>query len=74
MAKKKIPDKKSWSMKKVSRLAYSVNQLVTATGLCRGFIYKAIADGKLKAKKAGTRTVILRSAALAYLKSLPDLT
>lgn len=71
-AKKTATHQRQRGLKKVFRLAYGVDELAIATGISRGVIYKALADGTLKAKKVGSRTVILRSAALAYLKNLPE--
>jgi excisionase family DNA binding protein len=57
----------------VDRLAYSVEEIAQATGTCRDGLYAAIRDGRLRAKKYGARTLILRADAEAFLQSLPDL-
>jgi len=53
-------------------LAYSIDELSTVTGLCRAKLYKDIASGKLEAKKAGSRTLVLHDEANRYLHDLPN--
>jgi excisionase family DNA binding protein len=54
-------------------LALSIAEVQLATGLGRTFLYEAIVQGKLPARKAGRRTVILRGDLEAYLDSLPKI-
>lgn len=54
-----------------ARLAYSVDELTSASCLGRSKIYEEIAAGRLKVRKVGKRTLILHGDALAWLKSLP---
>lgn len=54
------------------RLGNSVQDCVERTGICRSVIYADIAAGKLRARKRGSRTVILEDALLDYLRNLPD--
>jgi excisionase family DNA binding protein len=54
------------------RLAYSVDAFAELVGIGRTKVYAEIRDGRLRAKKLGTRTLIPGSAAHAYLDSLPD--
>ena len=53
--------------------AYSINQYSKVSGLGRSFLYEEIRNGKLEARKAGRRTVILHDEGQRYLKSLPAL-
>jgi len=54
-----------------SRTAYSVAEVMAQSGLGRDTIYKAIHQGRLKARKLGRRTVVLVSDLQAFLESLP---
>lgn len=53
------------------QLAYSIGGLVKVSGRGRSAIYQEIAAGRLKARKAGRRTVILHGEAVAWLEALP---
>ena len=53
-------------------LAMSVAQFVTLSGLSRSKAYELIKSGELATKKCGTRTLILRVDAEAFLASLPS--
>lgn len=53
------------------KLAYSVSDLVKASGRSRSAIYHEIGVGSLKARKAGRRTIILHVDAVAWLEALP---
>ena len=55
----------------VPQLAMSVEQAAEASGICRSAIYTAMRDGKLLARKSGSRTVILHSDLAKYLETLP---
>jgi excisionase family DNA binding protein len=54
------------------KLAFSVEELSAATGLCRDSIYEEIRAERLRAKKFGRRTLILAADAQAFLAALPD--
>jgi excisionase family DNA binding protein len=41
-------------------IAYSVLDAAAASGLSRSFLYNAMKNGELPAKKIGSRTLILR--------------
>jgi len=58
---------------KADRLAYQVDDLAEALGIGRTKLYAEIRDGKLKAKKLGSRTLIAATEAQAYLDALPDM-
>jgi hypothetical protein len=52
--------------------ALTISQIQEAGGPCRTKTYDLISSGKLKAKKDGRRTLILREDWRAYLDSLPE--
>lgn len=57
------------------QLALSIEQALAATGLGRTKLYEALKCGDLRAKKLGTRTLILQSdleTFLAGLQSYPS--
>lgn len=60
----------------VSRAAdvrmYTVRQTRELTGLGNTTVYGLLAEGLLKAKKAGSRTLVTGESIAAYLNSLPD--
>ncbi len=53
------------------KLGLSIDESCQASGLGRTKIYEAIGSGKLIAKKAGRRTIILPENLKAYLENLP---
>ncbi len=56
------------------RLAHSIDESCAIAGVGRTYIYSAIAAGDLTARKAGRRTLILRSDLEAWLADLPTAT
>jgi excisionase family DNA binding protein len=54
------------------KLAYHIEEASEAGAGSRSEIYEALRDGRLKARKRGRRTIILRDDLAAYLASLPD--
>ena len=56
-----------------ARLAYSISRLVRESDVSRSLIYEEIAAGHLIARKIGRRTIVRRADALAWLRSLPQL-
>ena len=54
------------------KLAYSIEEFSDVTGLGRTAIFDAINKGRLRAKKAGRRTLILKEEADRFLQSLPE--
>ncbi len=55
----------------LQREALSVSEACAVAGVGRTKIYQAINDGKLKARKCGKRTLILRGDLREFLASLP---
>lgn len=55
----------------MDKRAYSIEELVKNGPEGRTNIYKAIKEGRLIARKAGRRTVVLVEDYDAYLKALP---
>jgi hypothetical protein len=53
------------------KLAYTIPELVSDSGVGRSKIYEEIAAGRLKVKKLGKRTLVLHGDAIAWLASLP---
>jgi hypothetical protein len=52
-------------------LAHDVDELKSQGGPGRTFAFAEIKSGRLKAKKMGRRTIVLRSDLLSYLEALP---
>ena len=63
MEDKRLPD---W------KLAYRIEEAMAATGLGRTTLYNRARNGKLRMKKDGDNTVILRSDLQQFLNQLPD--
>jgi excisionase family DNA binding protein len=53
------------------REGLSVVEACRIAGIGRTKVYEAIADGRLKARKFGKRTIILRSELQDFLAALP---
>jgi hypothetical protein len=56
----------------MTKAAYTVSEFLTAFGLGRTKFYELVNAGQLKARKNGTRTVVLAADAQAWLDSLPQ--
>ena len=52
-------------------LAHSVDEAAEVANLGRSFIYEEIRAGRLVARKAGSRTLILHPDLVNYLANLP---
>jgi excisionase family DNA binding protein len=50
----------------------TLNEASIVAGIGRTKLYEAIANGELKARKFGSRTIVLRDDLLGFLKSLPE--
>jgi excisionase family DNA binding protein len=55
------------------KVAFSINEASALIGLGRDGIYKAISDGRLRARKFGKRTLITKVDLEAFLEALPTL-
>jgi excisionase family DNA binding protein len=54
------------------RFAYSIEETCAALGIGRGTVFKLIRDGKLPARKLGTRTLIPAEDLERLVANLPD--
>ncbi|SFK79199.1 helix-turn-helix domain-containing protein [Methylocapsa palsarum] len=52
-------------------LSYGIDAFVKIAGIGRTTVFQEIAEGRLKARKIGRRTIILKDDAIAWLTSLP---
>lgn len=55
-------------------LAVSIDQAARRAGVGRGFLYQEIAKGRLRARKAGRRTLVALTDLAAWLEALPSFT
>jgi excisionase family DNA binding protein len=55
----------------IQREGFSIAEACAAAGIGRTKLYQAIADGSLKARKLGKRTLILRDDLYQFLAALP---
>jgi excisionase family DNA binding protein len=55
------------------RAAYSVAEVLALTGLGRDKFYKLVHEGKIPARKAGRRTLVLATDLQHFLENLPTL-
>ena len=55
-------------------LALTIHEGVRISGLSRSELYRRLSDGKLRAVKSGSRTLILMDSLQAHLASLPAAT
>ena len=54
------------------KLAYTVKEALEAIGIGHSKLYEEIAAGRLKARKLGARTLILKTDLQAWLDALPE--
>jgi len=55
-------------------LAYSISEACKVSGIGRSVLYTLLKSGALRARKHGTRTLILVDDLRQYLERLPELT
>ena len=55
-----------------NREGLSISEACSFAGIGRTKIYEAITSGSLKARKVGSRTIVLRSDLLKFLTDLPE--
>ncbi|MFF9553160.1 helix-turn-helix domain-containing protein [Methylobacterium fujisawaense] len=51
--------------------ALTIEEACAASGLGTTYLYKAMAKGELRARKAGRRTIIMRDDLRSFLAALP---
>ncbi len=52
-------------------IAFTISDAVKASGMARSRIYEEMRAGRIEARKAGRRTLILASSLAAFLAGLP---
>ncbi len=52
------------------QLSHSIDEVCALTGIGRTKVYQLVGNGKLKARKLGKRTIILKDDLEAFLASL----
>ena len=55
------------------REAFAVREFCARYGICRQTFYDEIKRGRIKARKVGKKTIVLRADADAWAASLPEL-
>jgi excisionase family DNA binding protein len=58
-------------VKDLQKEALSISEVCAVVGVGRTKIYEAIANGGLKARKVGNRTLVLKDDLRQFLESLP---
>jgi excisionase family DNA binding protein len=56
----------------LEKLAFTVPEAAALSSLGQTSIYKAIRQGRLRIRKSGTRTIIMRTDLVSFLETLPD--
>jgi hypothetical protein len=56
-----------------TREAFAVREFCAVYGICRQTFYDEIKRGRIRARKLGAKTMILKSEAERWAKSLPEL-
>lgn len=69
-----IPDAKLAPPGHLACAGMSVPEAMRFLGIGRNLLYNEINAGRLIARKAGARTIITTEDAVAYLRSLPQIT
>ena len=59
---------------RIDPIALPIAEAVTFSGMSRSALYRELANGNLRAVKAGSRTLLLVESIRAYLASLPAAT
>jgi excisionase family DNA binding protein len=57
-----------------SPLTLTIHEAVRISGLSRSEIYRRLSDGKVRAVKSGSRTLVLMDSLRAHLATLPAAT
>jgi excisionase family DNA binding protein len=56
----------------MDRLAFTVAEAAALSSLGQTSLYKAIRQGRLRIRKYGMRTIIMRTDLASFLENLPD--
>lgn len=56
----------------MSKIVYTINEVIELTGLSRSKIYQEIREGRLKAKKCGRRTLVTSEALQNWSEQLAE--
>jgi excisionase family DNA binding protein len=57
----------------MTQMAFSIKEAAARGSVSHHTLYRAIGDGRLKAKRLGSRTLILADDLQAFLDNLPNL-
>jgi excisionase family DNA binding protein len=63
-----LPD---WLKHAGGKISFSISEAAIVTSLSRSFIYNALSNQELQGRKAGSRTIILRTDLEKWLQTLP---
>ena len=55
----------------MEKLAFTIQEAAQASSLGQTSIYKAIREGRLRCRKCGSRTLIIRDDLMSFLDDLP---
>jgi excisionase family DNA binding protein len=69
---KKLNESQSVASANGDPIAYSVEEVCQLAKICKQNVYNALNSGRLRGKKVGARTIILRSDLTAYMAGLDD--
>jgi len=56
----------------MQKLSVTIPDAVDMTGISRSSLYKLFSEGKITARKSGTRTLVLVEDLKRYVESLPE--
>lgn len=65
------PNSESGEHQLSEKIAYSIDDVITLTGIKRTKIYAEIKAGRLKIRKCGARTIVLAADLNRWLEALP---
>jgi hypothetical protein len=68
----KMPKREATLRPASEKLGLTVPEAVALSSLGQMSIYKAIREGRLRIRKFGTRTIIMRGDLASFLENLPD--
>ncbi len=59
-------------MQSDGKLAFNIREVVQVTGIGRSTLFKHLKDGRLKARRANGRLLVLRADLERFLANLPE--